>query len=134
MNGHAHVEPRTACVEALDGLRGRAVLGIFVINILGFGLGEASFSNPMITGGDGSLNDGLWSVANVFVNGSMRGLFSIMFGAGIILFTARAAYPDGPIQIADLYYRRTFLLILIGLVHSYVFLAPGDILLMYTDV
>jgi len=128
----AHTRPHDLeRIESLDALRGVAVLGIFVINILGFGLGEVAFSNPILSGGDGWLNNGLWSAANVFVNGSMRGLFSLLFGAGIVLFTSRAVYPDGPIRVADLYFRRTFLLILLGLIHSFIFLGPGDILLIY---
>lgn len=123
--------PQTQRIESLDALRGVAVLGIFVINILGFGLGETAFANPILSGGGGWLNNALWTGAKVFVDGSMRGLFSMMFGAGIVLFTARAMYPDGPIRIADLYYRRTLLLILFGLVHSYLLLGPGDILMIY---
>ena len=127
----AEQAPTSTRIDALDAIRGVAVLGIFVINIIGFGISETGFANPLLVGGDGALNDGLWSFAYIFVEGSMRGLFALLFGAGIVLFTARAAYPDGPIRIADLYYRRTLWLIIFGLVHSYVLLAPGDILLIY---
>ena len=123
--------PTASRIESLDAIRGIAVLGIFVINIVGFGLGEAGFASPLLVGGDGPLNHGLWTFTNIFVEGSMRGLFSLLFGAGIVLFTSRALYPDGPIVVADLYYRRTFWLIVFGLVHSFGFLAPGDILLIY---
>lgn len=125
--------PRAASsrIDALDALRGLAVLGIFVINIIGLGLPEIAFSNPKVAGGDGALNYGLWTFTTVFVEGSMRGLFSLMFGAGVILFTARAAFPDGPIRTADLYYRRTMWLIVFGLVHAFFLLMPGDILLIY---
>lgn len=123
--------PTTTRIEALDAIRGVAVLGIFVINIIGFGIGETGFFNPLVVGGEGLLNHGLWTFSTIFVEGSMRGLFSLLFGAGIVLFTARAAYPDGPIRIADLYYRRTIWLIIFGLIHSFALLAPGDILLIY---
>ena len=118
-------------INALDALRGLAVLGIFVINIIGLGLPEIAFSNPKAAGGDGALNYGLWTVTTVFIEGSMRGLFSLMFGAGVILFTARAVFPGGPIRIADLFYRRTIWLIVFGLIHSFLLLMPGDILLIY---
>lgn len=118
-------------IFALDALRGVAVLGIFAINIIGFGLPDIGFSNPVVAGGDGALNFGLWTVTTVLVEGSMRGLFSIMFGAGIVLFCSRAPYPDSPIAVADLYYRRTLWLVAFGLVHSYALLMPGDILLIY---
>lgn len=118
-------------IFALDALRGVAVLGIFIINIVGFGLPGIGFSNPMVAGGDGALNFGFWTVTTVLVEGSMRGLFSLLFGAGIVLFCSRAPYPDGPIQVADLYYRRTLWLLAFGLVHGYLLLMPGDILLIY---
>lgn len=102
-----------------------------MINILYFGLGESLMGNPVQAGGDTAVDNGLWSFAEIYVNGTMRGLFSLMFGAGVVLFTMRAAYPDGPIRVADLYYRRTFWLIVFGLIHSFLFLAPGDILLIY---
>ncbi|WP_428409248.1 DUF418 domain-containing protein [Hyphococcus sp.] len=123
--------PAAARIEALDALRGFAVLGIFVINIIGFSMPEIAFSNPTVAGGDGALNYGLWSFTTVFVEGSMRGLFSLMFGAGVILFTARALYPDGPIRIADLYYRRTLWLLVFGVFHALALLMPGDVLQIY---
>ena len=91
----------------MDALRGFAVLGIFIINIIGFSMPGLAFNYPTAAGGDGALNYGLWTFTEIFVEGSMRGLFSLMFGAGLILFTERALYPDGPIRVADLYYRRT---------------------------
>ncbi len=121
----------SAHIDALDALRGFAVLGIFVINIIGFALPEIAFSNPKAAGGEGALNYGLWTVSTVFVEGAMRGLFSLMFGAGVMLFTARAIYPDGPIRIADLYYRRTLWLLVFGVFHALALLMPGDILQIY---
>lgn len=124
-------KPSDQRIHALDALRGVAVLGIFAINIIGFGLPGIGFSNPVVAGGDGPLNYGLWTVSSVLVEGSMRGLFSLLFGAGIVLFCSRAPYPDSPIKVADFYYRRTLWLLVFGLVHGYVLLAPGDILLIY---
>ena len=125
------VRPTTARIDALDALRGLAVLGIFAVNIIGFSMPSVAFYNPLAFGGDGLVNYGLFSFMEVFVEGSMRGLFSMMFGAGVLLFTARAVYPDGPIRIADLYYRRTLWLLVFGLVHGFVLMMPGDILLIY---
>ncbi len=116
---------------ALDALRGFALLGIFVINIIGFGIGISDLVNPMTAGGSDPINLGIWYFTTLFVEGSMRGLFSLMFGAGVILFTSRAAYPDGEILIADLHYRRTLWLIVFGVIHGWVLLMPGDILFLY---
>ncbi|MGP1281608.1 MAG: DUF418 domain-containing protein [Parasphingopyxis sp.] len=125
--------PRPAALrhDALDALRGFALLGIFIINIIGFSIGISDLANPLLTGGSGAVNLGIWYFTTLFIEGSMRGLFSLMFGAGVILFTARAAYPDGPIRIADLHYRRTMWLILFGVIHGWVLLMPGDILFLY---
>ena len=126
----AEPKPAASRIEALDALRGVAVFGIFVINIIGLSMPEIAMSNPHYAGG-GALNNGLWTTAQIFVEGSMRGLFSLMFGAGVILFTQRAIYPDGPIRVADLFYRRTIWLTLFGLAHAFFLLMPGDILLIY---
>ncbi len=122
--------PAQVRISALDALRGVAVMGIFVINIIGFSMPEVAMSDPGYAGG-GPLNNTLWTLSQLFVQGSMRGLFSLMFGAGVILFTERALYPDGQIRIADLFYRRTIWLILFGLIHGFILLMPGDILLIY---
>lgn len=123
--------PAAVRYGALDALRGFALLGIFVINIIGFGIGISDLANPLIAGGSDPVNLGIWYFTAVFVEGSMRGLFSLMFGAGVILFTARAAYPDGEILVADLHYRRTLWLIVFGVIHGWVLLMPGDILFLY---
>lgn len=123
--------PAASRIDALDALRGVAVLGVFIINIIGFSTPWLGFSYPTLAGGGGTLNYGLWTFTEIFVEGSMRGLFSLMFGASVILFTQRAAFPDGPIKIADLYYRRTLWLIVFGIAHAYLLLMPGDILLVY---
>lgn len=117
---------------AVDALRGFALLGIFVINIIGFSMGgPTAYVNPSDVGGADPLNMGLWAFSELFVAGSMRGLFSLLFGAGIVLFTSRAPYPDGPVRVADLFYRRSIWLILFGLIHTYALLMPGDILFLY---
>ena len=73
----------------------------------------------------------LGNFTTILVEGSMRGLFSLIFGAGVYLFTVRAIYPDGPIRIADLYYRRTLWLVVFGVAHAYFLIMPGSILLTY---
>ena len=123
--------PLSSRYDALDALRGFAVLGIFIMTIAALGLPEIAYSNPLIAGGDGSINHGLWGVAEVLVHGSMRGLFSVMFGAGVILFTAKALAPDRPIRITGLYYRRMMWLAVIGFAHAVILLMPDDILLIY---
>jgi uncharacterized protein len=67
----------------------------------------------------------------MFVEGAMRALFSMLFGVGMVLMTMRMEKRGGGIEIADIYYRRTILLILFGMFHAYFLLWVGDILYAY---
>jgi uncharacterized protein len=115
---------------SLDTLRGVALLGILLMNITAMGL-PMSYGNPTIAGGADGPNIIAWITTNMFFEGTMRGLFSLMFGAGIILMTSRAEARGGGIQVADIYYRRNLWLIAFGLVHGWLILWFGDILYTY---
>lgn len=114
-------------IESLDVLRGFALLGILLLNILGFGLVSASYSNPGFDLVNATTLDvNVWAGIELFGEGAMRCLFSILFGAGVILFTTGSSGKS-----AALHYRRTFLLLLFGLFDAYVLLWNGDILTTY---
>ncbi|NIL95039.1 MAG: hypothetical protein GTO71_11550 [Woeseiaceae bacterium] len=49
-----------------------------------------SYMGPTAYGGAEGLDLAAWAINNVFFEGTMRGLFSLMFGAGIVLMTSRA--------------------------------------------
>lgn len=87
------------------------------------GLGPA-YDNPTVLGGDKGVDLWTWFVVNVTFEGTQRGLFSILFGAGVILFTSR---PDS----TDAYFRRNLWLIAFGLFNAWVLLWSGDILYFY---
>jgi uncharacterized protein len=93
------------------------------MNIVGMGLGPA-YDNPTVLGGDKGVDLWTWFVVNVTFEGTQRGLFSILFGAGVILFTSR---PDS----TDAYFRRNLWLIAFGLFNAWVLLWGGDILYFY---
>jgi uncharacterized protein len=65
-----------------------------------------------------------------FIESKMRGLFSMLFGAGVVLLTARAEKRGGGSQVADIYLRRNMWLVALGLLHG-TFLWHGDILFLY---
>jgi len=115
-------------VEALDTVRGFALLGILLMNICSFGMPSAAESNPTAWGGATGVNYWFWWVQAVFWSGKMRALFSICFGAGVIYLTSRAEAKGT--SAGDVYYRRTFWLMLFGMIHAY-FLWYGDILYPY---
>lgn len=111
----------------LDILRGFALLGILVVNLL-------YFSSPIFlevgSGGwfTGPLDKGAkWLIQFLFENKFVT-LFSFLFGVGMALQLQRASARQRP--FLPLYLRRTFLLLLIGLGHG-LFLWMGDILTAY---
>lgn len=122
---------RAERVNSIDVLRGVAVLGILLMNIVGFGLPFQAYSNPTVYGGASGLNFAVWFVNDLFFEGTFRALFSMLFGAGVILITRRAEARGAQASIADVYYRRTIWLIVFGVVHSYVLLWLGEILYVY---
>jgi hypothetical protein len=65
----------------------------------------------------------------MFFEGKMRGLFTMLFGAGVILFTSRAER-RGSTEIADIYMRRNLLLMIFGVLHA-CFIWIVDILFDY---
>ncbi len=117
-------------ISSLDVIRGVALFGILLMNVVGFGLPMA-YENPNNYGGADGLNLFAWQVNALFFEGTMRGLFSILFGAGIVLMTSRAEARDPSIAVADIYFRRNLWLIAFGLIHSWLLLFTGDILYRY---
>lgn len=71
-------------ISSLDVLRGVAVLGILLLNIVAFGLPIASYADPTIAGGAEGINLSAWVVNEVFFEGTQRTIFSLLFGAGIL--------------------------------------------------
>jgi uncharacterized protein len=115
----------------IDILRGFAVLGIYWINILVFGLPYSSYVIPDISGIASQANIAVWAFSELFVDGTMRGLFSMLFGASAMIFLDEARLAGGGLAIVDRYYRRSLLLILFGIIHSYLLLWPYDVLYAY---
>ena len=129
--GHSAVVPQpvaqTERIVAMDALRGFALLGILLMNIVAMGMYGASYDDPTVTGGSTGANLWVWTVMHVLAEGKMRCLFSLVFGASVVLLMGRmSARPEA----ADIYYRRTLWLLLFGIVHAYLLWA-GDILYPY---
>ena len=118
-------------ITQLDVLRGFAVLGIYWINVVIFGLPSGGYALPNMLGQAESLNIGHWMFSELFVEGSMRGLFSMLFGASAMIFLSESRLGASGLMIVDRYYRRNLLLILFGVIHAYIFLWPYDVLYAY---
>jgi len=112
-------------ILTIDVLRGFALLGILLMNILSFSMPAAAEANPNVMGGTADLNWWAWFLQIVVFDGKMRAIFSLLFGAGVVLLTSR----EGS-DTADIYYRRNLWLMLFGMIHAY-FLWIGDILYYY---
>ncbi len=117
-----------ARIASLDLVRGVAVLGILAANIVGLGQPMVAYGWP---GGflapPGPFADELWGAQLVLVDGKFRGLFTLLFGAGLVLFHERAEEAGhGSLLLA----RRLAWLAAFGLLH-WALLWRGDILLSY---
>jgi len=115
---------------SLDVIRGIVLLGILLMNINGMGL-PFSYSDPTIVGEAHELNLKVWIINNMLFEGTMRGLFTLLFGASVILLTSGLEKKGAGIMTADIYYRRTLWLLLFGIINVYIFLWDGDILYPY---
>jgi len=132
LNGNTLYTPVNASerINSLDVIRGIALLGILLMNITGMGLPFA-YSDPTVAGGSDGLNLLVWEINNMFFEGTMRGLFTLLFGAGVILLTSRLEQKGAGILTADIYYRRILWLLIFGILNVYILLWDGDILYPY---
>jgi len=77
-------------ISSLDVLRRFALLGILLMNVQSFSMPIAAYFNPTAYGDFSGLNAIIWFLVHVFIDQKFMTLFSLLFGAGIILFTSRA--------------------------------------------
>lgn len=115
-------------IGSLDVLRGFAVLCILVMNIQSFSMIGAAYLNPTAYGDLTGWNYIVWLLSHVFADRKFMTIFSMLFGAGIVLMTSRREAATG--RSAGVHYRRMGFLLLFGLLHGYL-LWYGDILNAY---
>lgn len=118
-------------IESIDVLRGWVVLGILTINILLFGLPDVVGVNPTIWGTYEGVDIFAFVSAQVVFEGAQRTIFSMLFGAGVLLFIERISADERQGNIRRLYYRRMIGLMVFGLVDMYLLLWFGDIIFLY---
>jgi uncharacterized protein len=116
-------------IVALDVLRGFALLGILVMNIQAFSMPSAAYPNPAAYGVLTGIDGAVWIVSHVLTDQKFMSIFSMLFGAGICLFADRAQAKGD--SAARLHYRRTLILLGVGLLHGYL-LFYGEILTQYS--
>ena len=118
-------------ISSIDTLRGVAVLGILVMNIYAFAMPFIAYQNPLALGGTEWYNLGTWFVTHLFFDQKFMTIFSILFGAGLVMMATRAE--ERRVHYAGTWYRRNFWLLIIGALHGYL-LWFGDILFHYALV
>ena len=118
----------TERIRSLDVLRGFALFGVLVMNMQSFADVFAVYLNPFALGPIPALDYACWCVNHVLADAKFITIFSMLFGAGIMLMTSRARARTG--RSAGVHYRRMAWLMLFGLAHA-LLLWYGDILFMY---
>ena len=118
-----------ARIQSIDTLRGVALLGILLLNIIAFANPFAAYSDPRVDGATEGINLATFMTMDILFEGSMRAIFSMLFGAGMLIFLNKPA--TDPELVKSLFYRRTALLAGFGLVNAYLFVWAGDILYAY---
>ena len=133
MNASPHISPSPVTlagrIESLDVLRGVAILGILIMNIQGYAMIGAAYLNPSAYGDLIGLNGLVWKLSHVFADMKFITIFSMLFGAGVVLMNDRVVSQGG--RPASRHYRRMLGLFVIGLIHAYL-LWHGDILVVYS--
>ena len=129
----ASVEPVVAAERnhSIDMLRGVAVLGILVMNIYGFAMSFSAYANPLADGGTEIYNLGTWFFTHIFFDQKFMTIFSLLFGAGLVMMMTRAEARG--VQYGAVWFRRNFWLLVLGAAHGYL-IWMGDILFHYALV
>lgn len=115
-------------IHSLDILRGIAVLGILLMNIQNYSMINAAYINPTSFGDFTNMNKIVWIIIHIIADQKFLSIFSILFGAGIILFSVKAGKVGK--NAVKLHYKRMGYLLIFGLLHAYM-LWHGDILVIY---
>ena len=115
-------------IVSLDVLRGFALLGILIMNVQSFAMVQATYMNPTAFGDLTGANYCVWHLSHTFADQKFMTLFSMLFGAGIVLFAENQEAKG--CRAIGMHYRRMFWLFVIGLVHAYL-IWHGDVLVAY---
>jgi len=119
----------TSRLTTLDAVRGFAVMGILILNMVDFALPGYAYVDPNFYGGATGANWWAWAINFVLFDGKMRGLFTMMFGASTVLIAEQAVRKgESPARV---HYARMFWLFVLGMIHAYL-IWYGDILVLYS--
>ena len=114
-------------ITNLDFIRGFAVLGILIINVISFGLPITALFNHSTYGAENLLDWIVIVTSSVFFEFKMMGLFSMLFGVGLMIFLDNAKQKVKRPKLLSFW--RNFLLLLFGIIHISIW--EGDVLISY---
>ena len=118
-------------VQLVDELRGLAVLGMLLVNIPVFGLPYLAFADPSFLEVFEEIDRALFNLTSVVLEGSMRAIFCVLFGVGVLLQIERATEAEPFSCVSKLHRRRMGWLLLFGMIDAYLLQWFGDILFLY---
>ena len=115
-------------IESLDIIRGFALLGILLMNIQSFSMPAPAYLNPTAFGDFSGVNFYSWLFTHILVDMKMMNIFSMLFGAGILIYCNRIEQTAQ--SSLGLHFKRNSWLLVFGLIHAH-FFWYGDILYSY---
>ena len=121
--------PSATRITNLDFIRGIALLGILVINVISFGLPITAIFNHSTYGAENLFDWIVIVISSVFFEYKMMGLFSMLFGVGLMIFLDNAKQKVRRPKLLSFW--RNFLLLLFGIAHLSIW--EGDILITYAS-
>ncbi|MEO5782766.1 MAG: DUF418 domain-containing protein [Ginsengibacter sp.] len=113
-------------ILSLDVLRGIAVLAALIVSIWVFGGFSDNQQKQLLLQHKG-WNYRVFAAIELLLNGKMRALIALVFGAAMILFLTKNG-KEGKSATVDVFIKRHLWLIIFGLVNAVLFLWPQDIL------
>jgi uncharacterized protein len=99
------------------------------MNIQSFSMVDPTYLNPTTSGDLTGINLAVWLVSHVIADMKFITIFSLLFGAGIVLLCERVERSGG--RPGRIHRRRMLWLLVFGLAHAYLFWT-GDILVWYS--
>jgi uncharacterized protein len=115
-------------IVAVDVLRGFALLGILIMNIMSYAMPDIAYYNPAAFGGEEWFNRLTYTIVHIFADQKFMALFSMLFGASMILLINNLERKGQ--RVARFHYTRNLWLLLIGFLQA-ILIWDGDILVVY---
>ena len=113
-------------IDLLDVIRGIAVCGILAVNI--FVMGTLGSTQGRTFPFQWNADWIAWLGQRLLLEGPMRGLFMILFGAGMVMMLRKSEGVAPQVAPVDVWARRSLALLGLGVVHFLLLMWPGEIL------